>query len=118
MPFALNESTRFISPTKTPEFLAAGVPVVSTPIADVVRPYGEKGLVEIARDAAEVVAQGRGCCWRVPSEPWLARGRPAPRRRVLGPDLGGDARLMIERRPRARPRAPARAGRRRRTAAE
>ncbi|MDQ4061394.1 MAG: glycosyltransferase, partial [Pseudomonadota bacterium] len=41
MPFALNESTRYISPTKTPEFLAAGVPVVSTPITDVVRPYGE-----------------------------------------------------------------------------
>lgn len=53
MPFALNEATRFISPTKMPEFLAAGLPVVSTPIADVIRPYGERGLVEIARDAAE-----------------------------------------------------------------
>jgi glycosyltransferase involved in cell wall biosynthesis len=51
MPFALNESTRFISPTKTPEFLAAGVPVVSTAIRDVVRPYGEKGMVAIAEDA-------------------------------------------------------------------
>ncbi len=51
MPFAINESTRFISPTKTPEFLAAGVPVVSTAIRDVVQPYGEKGLVEIASDA-------------------------------------------------------------------
>ena len=30
MPFALNEATRFISPTKTPEYLAAGRPVVST----------------------------------------------------------------------------------------
>lgn len=40
MPFALNEATRFISPTKTPEYLAAGRPVVSTPIADVVRQYG------------------------------------------------------------------------------
>ena len=38
MPFARNEATRFISPTKTPEFLAAGLPVVSTPITDVVRP--------------------------------------------------------------------------------
>jgi glycosyltransferase involved in cell wall biosynthesis len=56
MPFAINESTRFISPTKTPEFLAAGVPVVSTPIRDVVRPYGEKGLVAIASDAAGFVA--------------------------------------------------------------
>ena len=57
MPFALNEATRFISPTKTPEFLAAGVPVVSTAIRDVVNPYGDKGLVEIARDADEVVAK-------------------------------------------------------------
>jgi glycosyltransferase involved in cell wall biosynthesis len=48
MPFALNESTRFISPTKTPEFLAAGLPVVSTAIADVVRPYGALDLVGIA----------------------------------------------------------------------
>ncbi len=48
MPFALNESTRFISPTKTLEYLAAGRPVVSTAIRDVVRPYGESGLVRIA----------------------------------------------------------------------
>jgi UDP-galactopyranose mutase len=41
MPFAINEATRFISPTKTPEYLAAGLPVVSTPIADVVATYGE-----------------------------------------------------------------------------
>jgi UDP-galactopyranose mutase len=46
--FALNESTKFISPTKTPEYLAAGKPVVSTPIRDVVRPYGDAGLVHIA----------------------------------------------------------------------
>ena len=51
LPFAKNESTRFISPTKTPEYLAAGLPVVSTSIADVVRPYGEQGLVEIADGA-------------------------------------------------------------------
>lgn len=48
LPFARNESTRFISPTKTPEYLAAGRPVVSTSIHDVVVPYGEIGLVEIA----------------------------------------------------------------------
>ena len=48
MPFARNESTRFISPTKTPEYLAAGKPVVSTSIRDVVRPYGDQGLVRIA----------------------------------------------------------------------
>jgi UDP-galactopyranose mutase len=56
MPFALNDSTRFISPTKTPEYLAAGKPVVSTAIRDVVRPYGESNLVLIASNAEEFVA--------------------------------------------------------------
>jgi glycosyltransferase involved in cell wall biosynthesis len=55
MPFALNESTRFISPTKTPEYLAAGRPVVSTPIRDVFSPYGEEGLVHIAGSPEEFV---------------------------------------------------------------
>jgi glycosyltransferase involved in cell wall biosynthesis len=41
LPFARNESTRFISPTKTLEYMAAGVPIVSTPITDVVEPYGD-----------------------------------------------------------------------------
>lgn len=41
LPFARNEATRFISPTKTLEYLAGGKPVVSTPIADVVDLYGE-----------------------------------------------------------------------------
>ena len=56
MPFAHNDATRFISPTKTPEYLAAGCPVVSTSIRDVVRPYGEEQLVEIADTADEFVA--------------------------------------------------------------
>jgi UDP-galactopyranose mutase len=46
--FARNDATRYISPTKTPEYLAAGKPVVSTSIRDVVNPYGEMGLVRIA----------------------------------------------------------------------
>ena len=54
MPFALNESTEFISPTKTPEYLAAGLPVISTPIRDVVDPYGKRGLVEIVGSASEM----------------------------------------------------------------
>ena len=72
MPFALNESTRFISPTKTPEFLAAGLPVVSTPVTDVVRDYGDPGLVEIARDAEEMAAKAEMLLTR-PRETWLAR---------------------------------------------
>jgi UDP-galactopyranose mutase len=51
--FARNDATRFISPTKTPEYLAAGKPVVSTSIRDVVRPYGVQGLARIADQADE-----------------------------------------------------------------
>ena len=48
MPFARNEATRYISPTKTPEYLAGGKAVVSTSIRDVVEPYGRERLVRIA----------------------------------------------------------------------
>ena len=48
VPFVRNESTKYISPTKTPEYLAGGIPVISTSIVDVIRPYGDLGLVHIA----------------------------------------------------------------------
>jgi glycosyltransferase involved in cell wall biosynthesis len=51
MPFAMNEATRFISPTKTLEFMAAEKPIVSTPIYDVVRDYSH--VVAVARDAQD-----------------------------------------------------------------
>ncbi len=70
MPFAINEATRFISPTKTPEFLAAGLPVVSAPIADVIRPYGELGIAEIASAADEFVSRCEGLLTRSRKE-WL-----------------------------------------------
>jgi len=56
LPFARNEATRFISPTKTPEYLSAGLHVISTPIRDVVTPYGQLGLVSIAETADEFIA--------------------------------------------------------------
>jgi UDP-galactopyranose mutase len=72
--FARNESTRFISPTKTPEYLAAGKPVISTSIRDVVRPYGDLGLVRIAdsptdfiRAAEDLMTAGRK------NNEWLTR---------------------------------------------
>lgn len=58
MPFAINDATKFISPTKTPEYLAAGKPVVSTPIRDVVRHYGRLQGVQIAAIPEEFIA---GC---------------------------------------------------------
>lgn len=60
LPFAKNESTQFISPTKTPEYLAGGKPVISTSITDVVNPYGVKGLVEIADTAEEFIVAAEG----------------------------------------------------------
>lgn len=59
MPFAINDSTRFISPTKTPEYLAAGKPVVSTPIRDVVSPYADLDLVLIGHDIPSFAAAVR-----------------------------------------------------------
>jgi UDP-galactopyranose mutase len=68
--FARNDATRFISPTKTPEYLAAGKPVVSTSIRDVVTPYGDRELVRIADSVEDFVA----ACSAAMSEP------PEPRR--------------------------------------
>jgi glycosyltransferase involved in cell wall biosynthesis len=48
MPFALNEATRSISPTKTLEYFAAGLPVVSTRVPDVVAAYS--AFVHLADD--------------------------------------------------------------------
>ena len=72
MPFAINEATRFISPTKTPEYLAAGLPVVSTPVADVVRQYGRCPGVQIA-DTPQAFAAGVDAALALPPASW----RPA-----------------------------------------
>jgi len=72
LPFALNDATRFISPTKTPEYLAAGKAVVSTPIHDVVRDYGEPGLVAIAKSASEF-AKALDKALAVPTQSWKHR---------------------------------------------
>lgn len=73
LPFALNESTRFISPTKTPEYLAAGLGVVSTPIRDVVKPYGDLGLVRIADGPREFVSEAESLLKSQRSNDFLAR---------------------------------------------
>jgi glycosyltransferase involved in cell wall biosynthesis len=75
MPFAMNESTEFISPTKTPEYLAGGKPVVSTPVRDVVRHYGQLEGVLIAGDAESFVAACDQALelGRDPESGWLAQ---------------------------------------------
>jgi UDP-galactopyranose mutase len=71
--FARNESTRFISPTKTPEYLAAGKPVISTSIRDVVRPYGELKLVEIADTPDEFIKAAEKILANPAHAEWLKR---------------------------------------------
>jgi glycosyltransferase involved in cell wall biosynthesis len=73
IPFAQNESTRFISPTKTPEYLAAGKPVISTPIRDVVSPYGDNKLVHIAATAADFIRHGDEILAQEDRAPWLTQ---------------------------------------------
>lgn len=71
--FARNDSTRFISPTKTPEYLAAGKPVISTSITDVIRPYGQLKLVEIADTADELIHAAEKILSSPSRTEWLAR---------------------------------------------
>ena len=63
MPFAMNDASRYINPTKTLEYLATGKPVVSTPIRDVVRRFSEVVFVaerkEFARRVADALAGKR-----------------------------------------------------------
>lgn len=80
LPFAINESTRFISPTKTPEYLAAGKPVVSTPVNDVVSTYGKKDFVHIAADTTSFITavekalkQSKDPSWLTDADNWLSQ---------------------------------------------
>ena len=78
MPFARNEATRFISPTKTPEYLAAGRPVVSTAIVDVVGQYGQMAGVHIAdTPAAFATATDAALAQAAGSGEWLAEADAA-----------------------------------------
>ncbi len=70
MPFAMNESTKFISPTKVLEYMAADKPIVSTPIADVVQPY--ETMVRIGSSPEEFIR----CCEEAlapPANDWKIR---------------------------------------------
>ncbi len=76
-PFALNDATRFISPTKVLEYMAAEKPIVSTPITDVVEPYGE--IVYLANSPEEFVA----CCERALEDDAGNQARRSHSRSVL-----------------------------------
>ena len=73
IPFAINESTRYISPTKTPEYLAGGKPVISTAITDVIDPYQTLGLVHIIQNADEFVRVATAELSITNKSEWLAQ---------------------------------------------
>jgi len=73
IPFLRNDSTKYISPTKTPEYLAGGKPVISTSIIDVVTPYGINNLVHIADTADEFIASAELELNREDRDEWLEK---------------------------------------------
>ncbi len=78
LPFARNDATRFISPTKTLEYMAAELPIVSTPITDVAEPYGD--IVYLGDTPAEFLAACEAALNAGPDE---QASRIAGMRRVL-----------------------------------
>jgi len=71
MPFALNEATKYINPTKTLEYMAAGKPIVSTAVADVVRNFTPIVDVAHSRDGfLDAVERA----WRQPDDALIAQG--------------------------------------------
>jgi glycosyltransferase involved in cell wall biosynthesis len=78
LPFSRNDATRFISPTKTLEYMAAELPIVSTPITDVAEPYGD--IVYLGENPAEFLA---ACEAALAAGPEDRATRVAKMRRVL-----------------------------------
>lgn len=68
LPFARNACTRLANPTQTLEYLAGGKTVVSTALRDVVRTYGELGLVRIASGPDDFVAAAEACLREGPAK--------------------------------------------------
>jgi protoporphyrinogen oxidase/glycosyltransferase involved in cell wall biosynthesis len=94
-PFALNDATRFISPTKTLEYMAAERPIVTTSITDVVEPYGE--LVYAADGPAAFVAACERAFHAGPAERReQIAGMRATLARTSWDRTADDMRLLIE----------------------
>jgi UDP-galactopyranose mutase len=66
LPFACNAATRFISSTKTLEYMAAEKPIVSTPITDVAEPYG--AIIYLADSATAFIAACEEALLATPEE--------------------------------------------------
>jgi glycosyltransferase involved in cell wall biosynthesis len=69
VPFALNQATRYLSPTKVLEYMAAHKPIVSTPIHDVVELYGS--VVAVGHCAEDFIEHAeRALSMPYPSGRW------------------------------------------------
>jgi UDP-galactopyranose mutase len=90
LPFARNDATRFISPTKTLEYMAAELPIVSTPITDVAEPYGD--IVYLGSTAEEFLSACDAALAAGPEE--RARQRAGMRRVLAGTSWGGTVAAM------------------------
>lgn len=73
IPFLRNDATKYISPTKTPEYLAGGKPVISTSIIDVVRPYSINNLVHIADSADDFIRAAEMELKNTNKDKWLQK---------------------------------------------
>jgi UDP-galactopyranose mutase len=111
LPFALNDATRFISPTKTLEYMAAERPIVSTPIADVAEPYGD--IIYLAEGSE---AFGQACAAALAASEEERTRRTARMREVLARTSWDDtaaamdrlvADALARRRPQSHERTPA-----------
>lgn len=70
MPFVLDDTTRYLSPTKTLEYIAGEKPVVSTAVPDVVALYGD--LVRIAHGPRDFIDT---CAALLAETPWQRHRR-------------------------------------------
>lgn len=73
IPFVHNESTRYLNPIKTAEYLAAGKPVITTPITDILRQYGRDKLVNVAGTQDEFIRVASLELGNIDREEWLRR---------------------------------------------
>ena len=93
MPFALNEATEYINPTKTLEYMAAGKPIVSTAVADVVHNFTP--VVKVARSPEEFVAGVRAAA-SAPDLALIERGLQMARRATWEAIVARMRELIVE----------------------